>query len=434
MTLPTVAWIRRLSSSEPGRLTSVPRRRHKFRPGLDLMECRLMLSTLNAFHSVSAARLASPSFHATATTTQVRLSWNAVRHAKHYSVEEYTASGWSVLTNTKSTSFVVSGLQPGVSYRFDVGARNASRMAWGQPQQVTTVPPAPAAPTISASPVSSSQVELSWNVVPYATSYTVAEYTASGWSVLGNTNSTSFIASGLQPGASYEFDVAAGNASGMAWGQPQQVTTPIPTIPPPTQASETSTTTTTQSGLGLVNTYPSVTFETGWYTLSPLQRWISARLGQKVGNGQCADLVNYALINNGYKTFYQTGGPTGADADYVWGKLVATITPANCKSMESLFNNSTAPNNDLILQFRNVTITHTDTNPDGSYTSSTITAPHHTAYVEGGGDIYYSNGSHDWSLDVLEQNANNVEVVTHDSLYLPDMTGGTIYVYAPIPI
>jgi hypothetical protein len=99
-----------------------------------------------------------------------------------------------------------------------------------------------------------------------------------------------------------------------------------------------------------------------------------------------------------------------------------------------LFNNSTAPNNDLILQFRNVTITHTDTNPDGSYTSSTITAPHHTAYVEGGGDIYYSNGSHDWSLDVLEQNANNVEVVTHDSLYLPDMTGGTIYVYAPIPI
>ena len=107
-----------------------------------------MLSTLNAFHSVSAARLASPSFQATATTTQVRLSWNAVRHAKHYSVEEYTASGWSVLTNTKSTSFVVSGLQPGASYRFDVGARNASRMAWGQPQQVTTVPPAPAAPTI----------------------------------------------------------------------------------------------------------------------------------------------------------------------------------------------------------------------------------------------------------------------------------------------
>ena len=122
-------------------------------------------------------------------------------------------------------------------------------------------------------------------MVPYATSYTVAEYTASGWSVLGNTKSTSFIASGLQPGASYEFDVAAGNASGMAWGQPQQVTTPIPTIPPPTQASETSTTTTTQSGLGLLNTYPSVTFETGWYTLSPLQRWISARLGQKVGNG-----------------------------------------------------------------------------------------------------------------------------------------------------
>ena len=69
-----------------------------------------------------------------------------------------------------------------------------------------------------------------------------------------------------------------------------------------------------------------------------------------------------------------------------------------------------------------------------SYTSNTITAPHHTAYVEGGGDIYYSNGAHDWSLDVLEENANNVQLVTHDSLYLPDMTGGTIYVYAPIAI
>ena len=214
---PNPRLIRRLSSSGPGRITGVPTRRHKFRPGLDVMEGRLMLSTLNAFHSLSAARLAPPSFQATATTTQVRLSWNAVgRDAMRYTVKEYTARGWLVLANTKSTSFVVSGLQPGASYWFDVRRPQcvAEDLGPRSAQQVTTLPPAAGCADISCV---TSLEQPGRDILERGAlrdELPLAENTASGWSVLANTRSTSVVVSGLQPGASYQFDVAAGNASG----------------------------------------------------------------------------------------------------------------------------------------------------------------------------------------------------------------------------
>jgi Fibronectin type III domain len=394
------------------------------------MEGRLLLSTLrSAKHSHSVARPTAPTFQATATITQVNLTWNAVRGATSYIVDEYTTRGWKLVGNTSARTFAVTGLTPATSYWFDVAARNKLGGTWGTLKYATTLPPIPAAPTLSASPVSSSQANLSWTTVRGATSYAVDEETASGWTGIASTSATSFVVAGLAPATSYTFDVGARNASGTTWATPMNVTLPVPTILPPTQASETTTTTTTQGDLGLVNIYPDV--GTGWSSTwtSPLSSWIEARLGQQVGNGQCADLVNQALVNNKYETFYQTGGPTGENDNYVWGNLVATITPANCKSIASELFQS-----DVILQFSNVTFQTTVKNTDGSYTTTYDNSTHHTAVVTGTGGYSYSNGRGDWYVSVYEQNANNVQKVTTGRYYIPDMTGGTIWVYQPIKL
>ena len=156
--------------------------------------------------------------------------------------------------------------------------------------------------------------------------------------------------------------------------------------------------------------------------------WCYDRLGQKAGNGQCADLANQALIATGYKTFYQTGGPTGPDSDYVWGRLVATITTANCK------NNwvDTIQSGD-ILQYSNVTAVHTTTNPNGTWSSVTMTATHHTAVATATESYSWVNGQSTGTIvDTLEQNDNGVQLVVESQLYLADLTGGTIWVYRPI--
>jgi hypothetical protein len=152
--------------------------------------------------------------------------------------------------------------------------------------------------------------------------------------------------------------------------------------------------------------------------------WCAAYLGQQVGNGQCADLANQALIANGYETFYQTGGPTGPDSDYVWGQLVATITTANCKTLPA----GTIQAGD-ILQFRDVTTVHTTTYPNGSSSTMTMTATHHTAVVAGTESDSTGGGT---IVDTLEQNDNDVQLVVRNQWYLADLTGGTIWVYRPV--
>ncbi len=81
---------------------------------------------------------------------------------------------------------------------------------------VANTPP-PAAPTgLTATAVSSSQINLSWNASSGATSYTVYRATSSGgtYTSIGTTSSTSYSNTGLSAGTTYYYRVAASNAGG----------------------------------------------------------------------------------------------------------------------------------------------------------------------------------------------------------------------------
>src|SRR5205823_7074447 len=75
-------------------------------------------------------------------------------------------------------------------------------------------PPAPAAPTgVSASPVSASQISLSWTASSGATSYKVQRSPdgSAGWTQVGTSTTTSFTDTGLSPATTYFYRVIAGN-------------------------------------------------------------------------------------------------------------------------------------------------------------------------------------------------------------------------------
>ena len=148
-----------------------------------------------------------------------------------------------------------------------------------------------------------------------------------------------------------------------------------------------------------------------------------ANLGQKVGRGECTDLVDAAYAAAGAKSETKLG-PTGPDANYVWGTPVDTVTTANLSLA------GVQPGD--VIQMRDVTLVHTTTNPDGSWSTTTKTAGHHTAIVES------VSGS---TITVLEQNVGTSSTpdsvrytVQHGTYDLSDLQGGTMWIYQPISL
>jgi hypothetical protein len=198
------------------------------------MEDRLVLSAVKPIALILTTKPAPPTFQITAKATAVDLAWNKVAGASKYLIRERINGRWVQLKTLKknTTGFTISGLSPSTAYTFDVAYVKSGRVKWMPACSVTTLPPAPAAPLWHATVVSTSEINLSWSQVPNATSYVVGQYAAKGWVEIGTTTKTSCAITGLHPGTSYSFNVAARNASGTVWGNPQQATTLAPALPP----------------------------------------------------------------------------------------------------------------------------------------------------------------------------------------------------------
>src|SRR5947207_1825855 len=175
------------------------------------------------------------------SSSQINLSWTA-------SSDNVGVSGYRVYRNgtqiatTGATSFANTGLSPSTTYSYTVAAYDAAGnlSAQSSPASATTpAPPDTTPPTVptglTASAVSSSQINLSWT----ASSDNVG---VSGYRVYRNgtqiatTSATSFANTGLSPSTTFSPSAAlfrsAGNLS--AQSSPASATTPAPpdTAPP----------------------------------------------------------------------------------------------------------------------------------------------------------------------------------------------------------
>lgn len=189
------------------------------------------------------------------SASQVNLSWTAVPGAAAYYVYRSTATGVTIAVgnyvagSVTTTANLTTGHLPSTAYYYTVTAVNEAGESAGSSEVTATTPAAvpPSAPTlITATPISATQINLSWPAVAGATAYRVYRNTTLGFTVvkenaqgygdfIGQTSATTFndvgsvIARALFPSntpyystvTNYYYKVTAVNAFGESVVSPE---------------------------------------------------------------------------------------------------------------------------------------------------------------------------------------------------------------------
>ncbi|MBQ8228948.1 MAG: fibronectin type III domain-containing protein [Clostridia bacterium] len=152
------------------------------------------------------------------SNSEITVTWSAVSGATSYRVERRksgTENYSTIKSSTTSTSFADSGLETGERYYYRVYAKNsAGESAASEAVGVYTKFAAP-----SVKVVSSTQLQINWNAISKAESYTVKRrsYDENEYKDIKTVTSTSFTDSGLKSGTKYYYWIQANcNVDGTA--------------------------------------------------------------------------------------------------------------------------------------------------------------------------------------------------------------------------
>jgi fibronectin type 3 domain-containing protein len=254
--------------------------------------------------SVTLFPLAPGGLKASAVSSnQINLSWSDVLGETGFTIQR-SVDGitWTQIATTGGgvTSYQDTGLTGSTTYEYEVSASNAGgTSAYSNPVSASTFATVPDAPTgLTASTVSTSQIDLAWNAVTGATGYKI-DRSANGvtWVRIAATTSgvTSFRSSGLLPGITYYYRVEAVDAVGLS---------------APSDPTSAATLQRPNAPTGLTAT-----------TISCFQ--INLAWNSAVGVGayrieRSADGVNWALIGTTLGTVTNFQNPTGLYAGHTY--------------------------------------------------------------------------------------------------------------------
>ena len=140
-----------------------------------------------------------------ATETSATISWNKVSGAVSYDVL-FNGKTYSTTANSKE----ITGLTAGISYSFQVRARNADVAGAYTDQMTVATPPKP--PTSVTATSTGDSVTVSWNKVAGAAGYLIR---LNGDEVYGLENVTSTTYDGLKPKTAYTYQVASRSLDGV---------------------------------------------------------------------------------------------------------------------------------------------------------------------------------------------------------------------------
>lgn len=155
-----------------------------------------------------------PQVTSTLSGSSCKLEWDAVPGATRYAVAKKMDDGWYTYTyDLTQTVFYLDSLEPNKPYEFLV--QSYADGAWSRFDetdvvQVTYVPVVdPLRPKVTPE-TGTDSCTLSWEAIPGATRYAVAQRTSSGWHTYTyDCTDTSYVVEGLTPATSYEFLVQA---------------------------------------------------------------------------------------------------------------------------------------------------------------------------------------------------------------------------------
>lgn len=146
--------------------------------------------------------------------------------------------------------------------------------------------------------------------------------------------------------------------------------------------------------------------------------WCEARIGQKVGNGECWTLANDALTAVAEECRARNQEPCVPSRSYVHGFLIYTYIPPRLSDPPGGIEAAGVARGDIV-QFLTAHMRSRN-----GLCNSYKGAPHHTAVVtavERGG-----------ILKVLEQNVGPTKIVMEGTVDLSEMVSGEVRVFRPV--
>lgn len=175
------------------------------------------------------------------------VNWQTAAHASGYRLDVSSVPNFATFVGSyndlnvnAATSQALTGLTANTPYYFRVRSYNSgATSASSETGTVTTLPPIPAAPTLTAAnAISSSGFTATWNSVTHATGYWIDVATNDSFTGLlpSYSNATagtgsSFAVSGLLPGGTYYYRIRAGNVSGTSTSSAPLSVTLLPAPP-----------------------------------------------------------------------------------------------------------------------------------------------------------------------------------------------------------
>lgn len=174
--------------------------------------------------TISTSSPPTGQFYLTATpvsTTGINLNWTSSQYATRYDVMFRPAGSSSafqqlgVTVPAGVTSMTTTGLlSPGTRYQFYVVASGPGGSTQTSMVTASTLIPVPGSFSLTATPVSTTEIDLNWTSSQYATDYMVM-YRPQGSSQFlyySDTYKTSIAVLALSPATNYEFYVVASNS------------------------------------------------------------------------------------------------------------------------------------------------------------------------------------------------------------------------------
>lgn len=155
----------------------------------------------------------------------VKINWNKVEGAEKYRVYYYGSSGWTKLTDTTDTSFVDTDVTSNRSYTYTVRCINAEGTAFASYFRSGKTIKYYATPSLVLSNTSAG-VNIKWTAVSGASKYRLYYKTASGWTKLTDTASTSYTDTSVTNGTTRTYTARAmdGSNNHLSWYYPDGFT------------------------------------------------------------------------------------------------------------------------------------------------------------------------------------------------------------------
>ncbi len=146
------------------------------------------------------------------TYNSATLTWSKASSADGYEIYQYKSSKWTKIATTSSTSYKLTKLKTGTTYKYRIRAydKGLIRTTYGAYTSTISVKPLPAKVTgLKATGVTAKTVKLTWSKVAGATGYVVQQYKGGKWVNIKTTSSTSYTVGSLSLGTTYSFRVRA---------------------------------------------------------------------------------------------------------------------------------------------------------------------------------------------------------------------------------